>query len=817
MDNPSVVRLRSADGEVFEVSEEAARLSALVQDMLDTCDGDDCEIPLPMVNSDGLRRVIDQCKGRVREGMWDLKRLGSTEEELEEMLWVSDYLNIERLMGLCLAKLAVIISGKTVSQVSISTRAMRRVLSYRMNLTPENLASVVLALGAHALRGDTDALHAVCLHMDDERVRVQQAVLHAAGVLAPRGCQMVTSFALHRSAEPHKEIRHAAIRCLGNVGAWSDKRITEFIVRKSQDWDPGTRCAAVEALGRMVRRGQARTLAAVVARLEDSVAVVRKAAVEAHALLAEHGDARSVQAIARKLEDPDEGVRTAAVETLGQIATRGDPEAVSAIGARLEHRFWWVAKAAVKALGQVAEKGTRTAVDAVVARLSHPDAAVRRVAFEALPVVISDGDPRVMKLVSDLLDHHATVRSIASQALLRIGKGSERALMTCTARLEDADERVRHAAVDAMCQHVPPGDSGALREVMAGLDDATSRVRHAAVVALRHLGHKGDGTLVRTLSKRFSDSVKAVRFSAASVCEEMEETGDHVTVQHLLASLESGDEPQGQVEAWALVHAARPKGRGVKSLMGQRLRHRDPRSKRSAREAIRQLTVDPGVVVLDATRACIHGTDSRTRLAALEAIEHEAPPGDAEALEVVASLMSDRDHQVRLAAIHSLARMAADRNSAVAVRCVAKAIADPAEEVREAALRALPVVGKRNDDQAIQAASVHLQDSNWYVRWAALGALASLADPGHPCAIKYVALLLDHELLRVRDVAQYALTNLLGVGAGQSPPAVTAAASMAPAVDPRELQANVSNGHSSEALLESVNRTDFPPQKRMRN
>merc|ERR1719464_134470 len=56
-----VVKLRSSQGDVFEVEQQVACMSTLIQNMVED-DGTEEEIPLPNVKTATLHKVIDYCK-----------------------------------------------------------------------------------------------------------------------------------------------------------------------------------------------------------------------------------------------------------------------------------------------------------------------------------------------------------------------------------------------------------------------------------------------------------------------------------------------------------------------------------------------------------------------------------------------------------------------------------------------------------------------------------------------------------------------------------------------------------------------------------
>ena len=67
-----IIRLRSKDDKVFELSEKAANLSELVQDSPREEDDEVTEIEIQRVNSDCLEKVVEFLKHYAEEPMKDI-------------------------------------------------------------------------------------------------------------------------------------------------------------------------------------------------------------------------------------------------------------------------------------------------------------------------------------------------------------------------------------------------------------------------------------------------------------------------------------------------------------------------------------------------------------------------------------------------------------------------------------------------------------------------------------------------------------------------------------------------------------------------
>ena len=70
----ALVKLMSSSGDIFEVNRHIACVSPVIAELLDH-NGDDEEVPLPLVSTVVLGRVIDHCERHSREGHWEMRRL----------------------------------------------------------------------------------------------------------------------------------------------------------------------------------------------------------------------------------------------------------------------------------------------------------------------------------------------------------------------------------------------------------------------------------------------------------------------------------------------------------------------------------------------------------------------------------------------------------------------------------------------------------------------------------------------------------------------------------------------------------------------
>ncbi|GAV07999.1 hypothetical protein RvY_17765 [Ramazzottius varieornatus] len=152
-----MIRIRTEDGEIFQVEEQAAKQSKVIKDLLEMSlesgsgDKDDDILPLPKIRKEIFRKVHhwmdyhakhdgepkelteeEEILARFCEEIpeWDQKYLQVDQSSLFEIMLAADYLDIKKLRGLCCKTVANILKGKTVEQI-------REMYGIENDFTPE--------------------------------------------------------------------------------------------------------------------------------------------------------------------------------------------------------------------------------------------------------------------------------------------------------------------------------------------------------------------------------------------------------------------------------------------------------------------------------------------------------------------------------------------------------------------------------------------------------------------------------------------------------------------------------------------------------
>uniref|UniRef100_A0A061S912 SKP1-like protein n=2 Tax=Tetraselmis sp. GSL018 TaxID=582737 RepID=A0A061S912_9CHLO len=142
------VKLRSADGEIFEVDADVAFSSLTIKNMIEDT-GASTPVPVPNVNSKVLSKIIEYCNYHVEQERkagnadeqtksqleteskrWDKDYINVDQAVLYDLILAANFLNIKGLLDLCCQTVAEIIKGKTPEQI-------RQYFHIKNDFTPE--------------------------------------------------------------------------------------------------------------------------------------------------------------------------------------------------------------------------------------------------------------------------------------------------------------------------------------------------------------------------------------------------------------------------------------------------------------------------------------------------------------------------------------------------------------------------------------------------------------------------------------------------------------------------------------------------------
>eukprot|EP00930_Biecheleria_cincta_P059857 TRINITY_DN45574_c0_g1_i1.p1 TRINITY_DN45574_c0_g1~~TRINITY_DN45574_c0_g1_i1.p1 ORF type:complete len:965 (+),score=141.31 TRINITY_DN45574_c0_g1_i1:58-2952(+) len=785
-----MVRVRSRDGDIFELSQDVARVSPMLASLIEDGTQEDEDIPLPLVGTQALRRLLDQLQHYHLESRWDTRRLGAKADELEDLLWAADFLCLERLSGLCLAKLvsylapgsksnAALIESPLVKEQTIepkshehrattsqtpvtpassssscmpqvckspaaassrtstitsqiSMRALRRSLEFRSLRLPEAVITAVLReLSVRASEGDACSLAAaaVCRSHTSEAVRLAAAA--CIGRLAPRGCQQASGWLQDAlQAEKSIDVQQALLWAIAKVGGQGEKALSLLLSKLGSGNKARTRQAAVKALGAVATPGQPRAMAALIG---------------CKPLYSGCG-----------VEDSDSSVRLFSLEVMADLAHGSQtPRIIRTAAARLEDDDDKVRLAAMHAIRQIAGLGNKLAISAVAERLEHRFWWVAKAAVLTLSHIAERGDA-----------------AASSEAARRVGH---------------SNAVTRRAALDALAEVASVGDNNTLEAIAANLDQTDANVRRTAVHALVKLG-KGHSQALDLCVARIASGVVEVRNTAVEALGQLAILGDMATGHKILVHLTSSSAyvRHAALAALGMLKMPSNESRLVRAV-SFRLLDKHPAVRASAQKLLLQGLAASGnsEVLRVLARSIRHTNSGRRRVAARTLIIMARPVPDS-LLQMLRPALLHKDSSIRLIAADTLCQLAA-RGGASGTNMLAHCLEHRDFGIRNVALDVLPRFLKANSTQdrmvefVLKACLSRLSDANSELRAAAVrcsAVLASVAGSSFPpeAVVKITELLATRLADSVRSVRHAAIESLRSAVCGKSQAWATKAA-----------------------------------------
>ncbi|XP_058729140.1 SKP1-like protein 1A [Vicia villosa] len=127
------VNLKSSDGEIFEVDEAVALESQTIKHMIEDDCADETGIPLPMVTSKILAKVIEYCKKHSEPAKTDEYDMPVDEDDIKkwdaefvkiddqdtlfDLILAANFLDIKSLLDLTCKAVAGMMDGKTPEEI----------------------------------------------------------------------------------------------------------------------------------------------------------------------------------------------------------------------------------------------------------------------------------------------------------------------------------------------------------------------------------------------------------------------------------------------------------------------------------------------------------------------------------------------------------------------------------------------------------------------------------------------------------------------------------------------------------------------------
>jgi HEAT repeat protein len=489
--------------------------------------------------------------------------------------------------------------------------------------------------------------------------------------------------ALTGLSDPDQQVRAAAVGIVGDLGG---PGVGDLLRTQATDPDPGVRVAAARALGTLGTSGVHPDLLRL---MKDPSPMVREAAVQG---ATDSRLASLVPGLFDLLADPEWRVRWGAARALGSL---GDPSAVP----ELLRVFPDPSAAVSEAIAVAVSRLDLSALSGLIEPLANsPDresklALVRTLrrsrAVEAIPVL--------RRLLGDQVP---AVRAAALEALERVARsGPEReAAVTAVGHaLQDPDDAVRAAAIDA-CGRIDGPHGPALLSL---LDDPVSLIRERAALAVGLRGlPEGEAGLVAVCRRAEPATVRAAAALAAGIF-------DRQSIVARVREMPDQAAVREQLRAGLKLDTSY-------RLLSRRLspaRHLELRALGALDDGAAQTTLAQG------SRSLLHPGERAQLVGSLAAFR-----GDQTQAALLQIVREDPNPEVRTAALTAAADLL-DADELLAVG--SRALGDPSVLVRRTAValfgrlppaRALPrliQLLRVDDDPVVLAAAAGLAEANF--------------------------------------------------------------------------------------------------------
>lgn len=326
------IRLQSSDGCIYEVARVPAHVSV---ESLEDIQG--AEVPLRF-SSETLGRVLDFWERAIDSGPlnveeplksavlkdsglpeWACEFVALPVQQVEELLWASDFLGIEVLLDVCFLWVAA--QFLNTLAVRVSPRAVRHLLERRPSCLP--LPAIPFAIEIMSAAKDDDALRVLVgfLGSGEWEVRAAaKAVLSRGWKRDKCGVKLVLNV-LRQAVTPG--VKLMAIQVLPLLACPGDGEAVAALLRLVEDADGEVQCAAAVSLAKVAESGDESVVSTLIGTTSAHPRFFHEVA---HALkrVARRGHAATVSRLVELLDDKHWWSRIAAVEALAAVATQAD-------------------------------------------------------------------------------------------------------------------------------------------------------------------------------------------------------------------------------------------------------------------------------------------------------------------------------------------------------------------------------------------------------------------------------------------------------------------------------------------------------------
>lgn len=289
-------------------------------------------------------------------------------------------------------------------------------------------------------------------------------------------------------------------------------------------------------------------------------------------------------------------IRRATVETVAHVSHLDPDRAVEMLDVYCSDLDQKVRFAALRALAQVVPCNNDFVFTTLCKHLDHEDPFDRSEALEALFKALQRRDQRTSAEVTSLEERCPLIvtmfmRLVASaQSSHDVGAYRHGIAALCVC-LENSNENVRSAAVNAFAKVVPLGDTFANAEVLKSIGRTRGFAKQTALGVLTHIALKDDPLTIDALCKCLEDWDERVRSAAAKALRCLVMKAGDVILEAIAARLENSYKPTRRIVVELLTAVVTQDNlQNAIGIVGRRLEHLDIGVRHCAAEVLSKMT-----------------------------------------------------------------------------------------------------------------------------------------------------------------------------------------------------------------------------------
>eukprot|EP00746_Dinoflagellata_sp_MGD_P164951 gnl/MRDRNA2_/MRDRNA2_93939_c0_seq1.p1 gnl/MRDRNA2_/MRDRNA2_93939_c0~~gnl/MRDRNA2_/MRDRNA2_93939_c0_seq1.p1 ORF type:complete len:1209 (+),score=220.43 gnl/MRDRNA2_/MRDRNA2_93939_c0_seq1:104-3730(+) len=783
-----VLRLRSAEGDVFKVDPKITQSSKFLRAKLNDVGRED-EIELEGVSTLVLLKVIAFMRNHDDDHPLPLIQMPIKSGNLMECglgKWHEKYMKIDSNMLLDLLAAADLMIIRSLHQLIITKFAAR--LYENASTAMRSPQSVPLPLKVMFL------LLSEGIPYLEIRERSNALLVLSAKVTPDTDAESRTEAVRlvgKRFGDKEESVRATALSVLPKVSVQGSDDSFYAVAEWLEDPDTGIRCFAIKAFGIVADRGAERSIARVTTCLRASNPDARKEAIPI--LFTVCDDALAIQIIGETLEHDEEDIRQFAADLLLSLVKKHHDLVSGVIHARIQHWNSHVRSLALSTFSEICAVGDSHAISIFREMLVDPIAKVRQTVVEALGHLAQKNDPDVIASCRALFVHEDEgIRETAKGLFLTCGEaGSEAQYTLVLPLMHHENEAVRQIAGKALKGTLVRKDADAAAELSCRVEHQIHKISEAIVEALarvaekgteqgigadahdrprmEHPGYglfaeaantfalvpeKGSRDAIAFLSERVTYNAEGTRAAIIEALIESSEYGHERLLRAVCILME--DQIMRVVESMAqtLTVLGDSSSDRLFEAVFHGLEHHDPRIRRAAaQQAVSMFQVSGQEACIAELLSIVKRQIFKVRMAMVDALADQLDRGSRRIISLVTERLENEDEGVRMAAIRNMSRIVSRKDDDYAVQEVCRRLENRRSEVRLDAVKALLEICTTGCERTVQAVMHRLEHKKEDIRKTATEALPLIAGIDNETTITAVCALVEHYEVFVRHTA----------------------------------------------------------------